>query len=268
MEAWDLDELSGERFVLGLGSQVKHVMEARFSVGFERPAARLAEYVQAVRTIWAANRGEPVTHEGAFYKITMPTFHGPPRPERRDVPIGLAAVGPLMARTAGRVADALVGHPIASPRYLAEVVAPARDAGAAEAGRPATACPISAAVIVAIDPDPDRARREARLQIAFYATTRAYRQILVLHGRAALQPALRRAFVRRDLETLGGLIDDELLDQIAVAGSPDEVRDRLAGWQGAEERVVLSPPWYMVSPERSADLVAAVIDTFRTAGEP
>ena len=129
MTAWDLDEMSGDRFMLGLGPQVKRVLEARFSVRVDKPAPQMREYVQAVRTIWAANRGEPVVHEGEAYQITMPTFHGPPRPERRDTPILLAAVGPVLSRVCGEVADGLLGHPLASPLYLREAVAPAIAAG-------------------------------------------------------------------------------------------------------------------------------------------
>src|SRR5687768_3598408 len=133
MTAWDLDELSGGRFILGLGSQVKRVNINRFSVPFEHPAPKLAEYVRVIRTIWAANRGEDVVHEGRFYNVTMPTFHGQPQPHRRDVPIYLAAVGPIMCRTAGEVADGLLAHPLASPRYLSEVVRPAIAEGAERA---------------------------------------------------------------------------------------------------------------------------------------
>ena len=269
MEAWDLDELSGGRFLLGLGSQVKRVMEARFAVAFEHPAARLADYATAVRTVWAANRGEPVTHDGPFYRISMPTFHGPAQPGRRDVPILLAAVGPLMSRTAGAVADGVLGHPLASPRYLGAVVAPAIAAGLEQAARPAGACPVTAAPIVSIGADPLEARRAARLQIAFYATTRAYAPILALHERESIQGELRRAFVRRDHERMVQLVDDDLLDAIAVAGRPDEADDRLAAWLGVAaaagatvERVILTAPWYGLEPDDQREMIEIIGETF------
>jgi probable F420-dependent oxidoreductase len=271
MEAWDLDELSGGRFLLGLGSQVKRVMEARFAVAFEHPAARLADYAAAVRTVWAANRGEPVTHDGPFYRISMPTFHGPAQPGRRDVPILFAAVGPLMSRTAGTIADGVLGHPLASPRYLGAVVAPAIAAGLEQAARPAGACTVTAAPIVAIGADPLDARRAARLQIAFYATTRAYAPILALHERESIQGELRRAFVRRDHERMVQLVDDDLLDAIAVAGRADEARDRLAAWLGMAaaagapvERVVLTAPWYGLDADRQREMVQTIGETLGT----
>jgi probable F420-dependent oxidoreductase len=269
MEAWDLDELSGGRFSLGLGSQVRRVMEARFGIPFEHPAARLADYAEAVRTVWAANRGEPVTHDGPFYRISMPTFHGPAQPGRRNVPILFAAVGPVMSHAAGTVADGLLGHPLASPRYLGAVVAPAIAAGARQASRVAAACPITTTPVVSIGTDREQARRAARLQLAFYATTRAYAPILAIHDRVAIQGELRRAFVRRDHARMIELVDDELLDAIAIAGRPDEAADRLAGWLTAAasagatvERVVLSAPWYGLEADRHREMIETIGQTF------
>ena len=259
MNAWDLDELSGDRFMLGLGPQVKRVMEARFSVRVDRPAPQMREYVRAVRTIWAANRGESVVHEGETYKITMPTFHGPARPERRDTPILLAAVGPVLSHVCGEVADGLIGHPLASPCYLREAVAPAIASGRERSGR-AGPCPISAMPMVSIGEDEDEARRAARLQIAFYATTPSYKPILVMHGRGDLPRDLRRAFVNRDRERMADLIDDELLDAIAVAGRPDEALDRLRAWEGVADRAILGVPWYGMAPDRQRDALEAALE--------
>jgi probable F420-dependent oxidoreductase len=269
MSAWDLDELSGDRFVLGLGPQVKRVMEARFSIQVDKPAPRLREYVRALHVVWAANRGKNVAHEGDYYRITMPTFHGPVRPERRDTPVYLAAVGPVLSRVAGEVADGLLGHSLASPRYLAEAVAPRIAEGLAAAGRAAEACPIAAMPMVSLGDDPDEARRAARLQIAFYATTPSYKPILALHGRAALPRDLRRAFVNSDRARMAELIDDEFLDAIAIAGRPDEAPDRLRAWEGVAERAILGVPWYGVDAGRQREALDAALELAAAAcGRP
>jgi len=260
MTAWDLDELSGDRFMLGLGAQVKRVLEARFSVKVDRPAPQMAEYVRAVRTVWAANRGEARVHEGERYRITMPTFHGPLRLDRRDTPILVAGVGPVMSRVCGEVADGLLGHPMASPRYLGEAVAPRIAEGLARAGRPGDACTITAMALASIGDDAEAARRAARLQIAFYATTPSYKAILSLHGRADLPRDLRRAFVGHDRDRMAALIDDDLLDAIAVAGRPDEAVDRLAAWSGVADRVVLSVPWYGLTEGRVRESISAALE--------
>jgi alkanesulfonate monooxygenase SsuD/methylene tetrahydromethanopterin reductase-like flavin-dependent oxidoreductase (luciferase family) len=284
MTAWDLDELSGGRFMLGLGPQVKRLLEARFSVRVDKPAPQMREYVRALRVVWAANRGDEAaggsegaaasgaaggsratgaanaTFEGDHYRITMPTFHGPARPERRDTPVLIAAVGPILSRVAGEVADGLIGHPLASPCYLREAVAPRIAEGLAVAGRPTDACPITAMPMVSLGDDADEARRAARLQIAFYATTPSYKAILALHDRAALPRDLRRAFVSGDRARMAELIDDELLDAIAIAGRLDEAADRLKSWDDVADRVVLGVPWYGMDEARQRDALDAALD--------
>lgn len=262
MTAWDLDEWSGGRFICGLGTQVKRVNQNRFSVPFEHPAPKLKEYVHVMRTVWAANRGEDVTFEGRFYNVTMPTFHGHPQPHRRDVPIYFAAVNEVMCKASGEVADGLLAHPLASPRYLTEVVKPAIEAGAEKAGRKASEVNLTAAPMISISDDVDLARREVKLQIAFYATTRTYTRILELHDRAHLVPELRSAFEAKDKQRMTELIDDELCDEIALAGTAEEVKDGLARWDGIADRMMLTPPWYGPKPERLFELGAAILETF------
>jgi probable F420-dependent oxidoreductase len=262
MTAWDLDELSGGRFVLGLGSQVKGVNERRFSVPFEHPAPKLKEYAQVLHTVWAANRGEKVTHEGRFYTVTMPTFHGAAQPDRRSVPVYFAAVGPVMARICGEIADGLIGHPLASPKYLAEVVCPAIAEGAERAGRSPADCNLTASPMISISDDVDLARREVKLQIAFYATTRTYRGILGLHGKEQIIGELRRAFEARDRDRMVELIDDDLCDAIAAAGTADEVKDRIGEWTALADRLMVSGPWYGPSAGRMMENYQALVETF------
>jgi probable F420-dependent oxidoreductase len=266
MTAWDLDELSGGRFILGLGTQVKRVNENRFSVPFEHPAPKLKEYAQVLRTVWSANRGQDVVHEGRFYTVTMPSFHASPLPDRRDVPIYFAAVGRLMARTCGEIADGLLGHPLASPKYLAEVIRPAIAEGAERSGRKPEECNLTASPLVSISDDADVARRELKLQIAFYATTRSYRAILELHGRGPLIGELRSAFEARDKDRMVELIDDELCDAIGAAGPVGEVLDRIERWKGVADRLMVAGPWYGPSAARIMENYQALVETFGGPG--
>lgn len=275
MEAADLWSLSGGRFRLGLGAQVRRIMEARFGIPYDQPAARMEDYVRAVRAVWAARHGRAGGHEGPFYRISMPTFLSrtlgdiprnpmtdPGAGMAGDPPILMAAVGPMMSRVAGRVADGVIGHPLASPAWLAEVVAPAVAEALAEGGRLPDACPITAMPLVAISPDVDAARRAVKLQLAFYATTRNYAGILRLHGREAVVNEVRRAFVRGDHDRIVEAIDDELLDAIAIAGRPDEARQRLAAWEGVAETAILAVPFYGVSEAFGRELWHAVVEVF------
>lgn len=266
MEAMDLDELSGGRFMIGLGTQVKRINQNRFSVKFEHPAPKLKEYAQVMRTVFAANRGDDVVFEGRFYNVTMPTFGGLRQPPPRDIPIYFAAVNKLMARYCGEVADGLLGHPLASVKYLEEVVRPAIADGTERAGREPDACNLTASPLISISDDVDLARREVKLQIAFYATTRTYTPILELHGKANLVPALREAFEKKDKDKMVSLIDDDLCDEIAAAGTAEEVKDRVKEWHRVADRLMVAGPWYGPGPQRMMENYQALVETFGPLG--
>ncbi|MFD2351409.1 TIGR03617 family F420-dependent LLM class oxidoreductase [Nonomuraea ferruginea] len=133
----DLQALSGGRFVLGLGTQTKPHITRRFGMPWGRTAARMREYITALRAIWDDwNTGRPVRHEGEHYRHTLMTATFRPAPHGHgNPPIHLAAVGPLMTRLAGEVADGLIPHGFSTERYFREVTLPALEEGLARAGR-------------------------------------------------------------------------------------------------------------------------------------
>ncbi len=125
--AWELARATRGRFSLGLGTQVKAHIERRFSMGFEHPAAKLRDYVLAMRAIFRAFQGdEPLHYEGDFYSFTLLTdFFSPGPSEHPDIPLSVAGVNVGMAHLAGEVFDGFHVHPFHSPRYLDERIRPA-----------------------------------------------------------------------------------------------------------------------------------------------
>jgi probable F420-dependent oxidoreductase len=261
MESRDLAELSGGRFVLGLGSQVKGVNERRFSVPFEHPAAKMAEAIEVIREVWAAFDGNPIDHQGRFYTVTLPPFPGA-SPPSGPIPIYLAAVNVRMAETAGRLADGVSGHPMTSPRYVAEVLRPAVERGAREVGRDPGEVSITTNLIVQVSEDREQSRLEAAYQVAFYATTRTYAPVLAMHGFEELIGPLRKAHARGDFAGMAELAMP-MVDSFAVAGTPDEVRAGVARYDGLVDRVILGGTWVGPSPERVRESYRLLLDTFR-----
>jgi probable F420-dependent oxidoreductase len=260
MAARDLAELSSGRFVLGLGSQVKRINEHRFGVAFEHPAPKMAEAVEVIRDVLATFGGAPIDHRGPYYSVTMAPFPGagpPPGP----IPIHLAAVNVTMAETAGRCADGVLGHPMTSPSYVRDVLRPAVVRGALQAGRRPEGITISTGVILQVSEDPELARREAALQIGFYATTRTYRPVLEVHGFGDRVEPLRRAFVRGDYPEM---IDVALpmVGALGIAGTAGECRDRLQEYEGVVDRVILGGAWVGPSEERLNQNHRAIVDAF------
>jgi probable F420-dependent oxidoreductase len=265
--AWDLAALSGGRFILGLGTQVKAHLEKRFSVSGERPAARIREYILALRAIFDAfAKRAPLRFEGEFWRFSLLTDFFDPGPlEVADPPIYLAGVNDRMARVAGEVADGFCVHPLNSPQYLSEVVRPSIEEGAKQAGRDPGAVSIVTPVFTIVgDPGPelDRQRDAIRLQIAFYGTTPSYGRVFEVHGRDDLTARLGSLLRAGDRAQMAAAIDDELLDAFSVTASWDGLADALLNrFAGLADRIFpyavrgLSDP---AVAERWAAVAAAV----------
>jgi probable F420-dependent oxidoreductase len=236
--AWDLQAVTGGRFVLGLGSQIRPHITQRFSMPWSRPAARMTELVRGIRAIWASwETGEPLRFEGDFYTHTrmIPAFD--PGPSPFGLPrIFTAGVGPAMTEVAGEVADGFFVHPVNTRRSLQEITLPAIRAGAERAGRDVADVELVCVTIIVTgrnDAELERSHEAVRQQLGFYGTTPAYRPVFALHGYGDLQPELA-ALARQDRwAEMASLIDDDLIATIAVVGSPGEIapqlRERLAG---------------------------------------
>ncbi|MEU2350398.1 TIGR03617 family F420-dependent LLM class oxidoreductase [Modestobacter sp. NPDC049651] len=231
MTAHDLQRYTRGRFQLGLGTQVKAHVERRFSMPWSAPAARMREYVAALRAIWSAwQDGTPLRFRGDFYSHTLMTPMFSPQPHEWGAPpVHLAAVGPLMTRLAGEVADGLLVHAFTTERYLREHTLPTLGEGLALAGRDRSAVTVSLPGLVVSGrtaEETDRAADAARRTIAFYGSTPAYRPVLDLHGWGDLAAELHRLSVGRDEQrwtAMAALVDDEVLHTFAVVADPDDV---------------------------------------------
>ena len=241
--AWELAEASGGRFRLGLGTQVRAHVERRYSADFDPPGPRLREYVQAVRACFAAFRGEPLAHDGEFWKLSLlPSTWSPGRIDVADPPIDVAAVNPWMLRMAGEVADGVHVHPLNTPTYLSTTVVPNVSAGAAKAGRtlgdlevivPTFAAPGNTA-------DEVQAWRElARMQVSFYGSTPNYAFVFDQLGRDGTTARIREKQKAGDIAGMAAQIDDDLLEHFCVSGDWAAVADGLVTrYKGTATRVV------------------------------
>ena len=246
---WDLQALSRGRFLLGLGSQIRPHIEKRFGMPWSHPAARMRELVLAIREIWRVWReGGRLDFRGEFYRHTLmtPMFSPGPNPFG-DPPIFLAGVGPAMTEVAGEVADGFFVHPLHSERSLREVTLPALERGLAKSGRSRGQLQLSAQVMIvsgSSDEETEAARRATRQQIAFYASTPAYRVVLDVHGWGELQPELNALSKRGQWSEMARLVSDEVLESIAICCPLGEVAARVRARYGdAAARVSLVAHW-------------------------
>jgi probable F420-dependent oxidoreductase len=237
--AWDLQQLSGGRFNLGLGTQVKGHNELRYSTPWTGgPGPRLREYLQVLRAIFAGfASGKVEPFEGAHYRFgLLPPFFNPGPIDHPPPPINIAAVNTYMATLGGELCDGLRLHPIGTFAYTQAVVRPAIAAGAAKAGRTLADVNVIGAPFLATgktEADVARAVQALKQHVAFYASTRTYHTVLAHHGWEDVGLELHRLSREGKWQELPKRLSDDMLAEWAVIATHDrlaaEVRARCAG---------------------------------------
>jgi probable F420-dependent oxidoreductase len=263
--ALDLDEMSGGRFVLGLGTGTRRMRTDWLGAPAERPARRVRETIDAIRAVWNASEAGAIEYEGELVRLAVRPY-GRAGQQRKAIPIYLAGVNEGMCRTAGAVADGVVAHPMATVRYIDEVMRPAINDGAEREGRTGTEVKIADWIIAAVSDDADRAREDAKRQIAFHATVRTYDRIIDLHGFTEVAAQIRELWKKFDLAGMTALVTDEMLEAMGIAGSAQECRDQLVERTSSADRLLLGAPVVATDPGALRDYHAALIEAFGNPG--
>ncbi len=243
MTAMTLQALSGNRFLLGVGPSGPQVIEGWHGVPYGKPLARTKEYIEIIRKILA--REAPLTYQGEHYQIpyTGPGATGLGKPLRSivhgnpDLPIYTASITPAGLRTAGEVSDGTL--PIwFSPEQADLVVQPVLE-GIRKAGKPATLEHFDMAPYVKIYMGSDlQACRDAlRPNLALYIggmgarSKNFYNDFAVRLGYEAEAAKIQDLYLDGHKKDAEALVPDALIDEIALVGSADRIKDRLQAWK-------------------------------------
>lgn len=260
--AANLDELSGGRFVYGLGTGPPDWNRRFHGMGYERPVQRIREYVDVMRGAWrAAYETATFDYEGELYRIdgyarTLPQA-------RPALPVFLAAVQGEMCALAGEIADGVLFNVLSTPRYVRELALPHLERGAARSGRDLRTLERAAAITGAVSDDRAEARRWARHHIAFYSVIPYFDVMFRLHGFERQAAAIRAAAARQDPAGMIAAVTEEMVDVFAVCGTPAEARRRLADWD-VLDTIVLFPPTFQLGDDEIRANHANLLDAFAT----
>jgi probable F420-dependent oxidoreductase len=247
--AWDLAGYSGGRFVLGLGSQVGPTLLSRFGIEADRPAARLRDYVLAVRACWEAYRKGRGRYEGEFYAIRQPIFSPGADDPWPAIRLYVAGVNPVMTAVAGEVADGFAAHMFSTPVYIDRILRPALARGATRAKRDAP--PVLMPLVVGRD------RASLALQMTTY-TVPAYRRVLDESGLREEADAILAAIADRRRTEAARIIEEHCLDQLGVAVL-DDLAERVRLWSAHADAIGLTVPWYGLDRDAQVALFRDVL---------
>ena len=260
--AWDLQLMSRGRFRLGLGSQVRPHIENRYGATWSPPAARMREIVLAVKAILSSwQDGTPLDFRGEHTRHTLmpPTFVPGPNPYGPP-PVLLGALGPVMTRTAAEVADGLLVMPFHSHRHFRERTLPAVEEGLRRARRERV--DVFPQAILAMGRTAEEltaATAGARMLLAFYGSTPAYRPVLDVEGWGEVQPELNALSKRGDIAAMVSLVTEEMVETLAVRGTPEQCAADLERRFGdVADRVCAYFPGHDPGTEQIASLARAL----------
>lgn len=267
LEALDIDELSDGRFILGLGSGVQRLNELWHNARFGKPVGHMRETVRNIRHFWeSCNSGDEMALEGEYEPMHIRGYERPFAVRRTNIPIYVAAMGPVMTRLAGSIADGWISHELCSPRYLAEFTLPELESGIARVdGRTRADVDVVVSACCSVDKDPHEAKRRVAGLVGFYASVRTYADFFSFHGLAEEQQSVIEAFRSGEgADYLAGSVSDEMVDALTMAGDRDHVAERIVSYNGLADSVKLSPPTHGISADDTRiaqdEIIAMIAD--------
>jgi probable F420-dependent oxidoreductase len=261
LSALDLDRISSGRAVLGLGTSVRTWNENAHGVVYGKPVAHLREVVNAVRAIIErGHSGELGRIDGEYHKLDLRAFRGR-KPVRPSIPIYVPALFQNTVVLAGEIADGLLGHPVWSLKKIEEYDRTLADALATK-GRARSSFHVNLWNYVAIASDRKQAIDGLRGTVAFYSSIAQYEKYYAEHGFGAEARAAVEASSRGDTAAMLRAIPDEMVTTFAIAGTPDEVRERVDKMWRYADSLTLSPPQYFFPATRLSEYRNAIVDVF------
>ena len=266
--AADVDELSHGRMLLGLGAGTAEMLDAFYSTEPKALATRMREYLTCLRLSWDyLSSGEAESFEGRYYRFRPPELNpwGLRAMARPTIPVWLAAHGPKMVELAGELADGYMAT-MTTPRWVEQNVIPHLEAGMRRGGRDFSDLELCQMVVCSVHPDRELAYQRARTHIGFYSLHPLIDPLVELHGLEAERDAIREAAMTKGLGVLATETPDALVDALAIAGTPEEGRQKLAEWQALTPNIIFHTPYVPpLTAEESEDTYINILSAFGAA---
>tara|TARA_B100001109_G_scaffold254324_1_gene253750 strand:- start:1838 stop:2845 length:1008 start_codon:yes stop_codon:yes gene_type:complete len=247
LTALDLDEISNNRFILGLGSGVKNLNLYWHDIDFGKPVNHIEDVVNICRKVISESHLNPISYEGKEKKISLSGFDRPFTPKNTQIPIYLGTVGPLMTKKCGEIAEGWISHELCSPMYLENNIIPKLKEGSKSNEIPK----IVVSGLTVVDNDEKNAKRIAAGTVAFYASVKTYDEFFTSHGFGAEAEIIRKLFRERKIGEMIESVPDEMVDTFAIAGNKEFVKEAIDRYRGLADEIKLTPPTHYVTEEQT-----------------
>ncbi len=238
LAARDLDELSGGRFVLGVGTGNPHFNEWYMGADTSKPLAKMRDYLEIVRAVVAGGQGEPVRYQGPVHQIRWRASWEPTRP---SIPVYMSASGPNMVKLAGEVSDGVGVGIMSSVSFMADIVRPNALAAAAAAGRDPESVAFPMGSLISVNDDEELARDAAKASICglFHPVPHPYydSQLRQLGFADFADQAAELMPMGKTREAMD-VLPDEVIDTMTITGTPAQCAARIAEYDGVSDEII------------------------------
>jgi alkanesulfonate monooxygenase SsuD/methylene tetrahydromethanopterin reductase-like flavin-dependent oxidoreductase (luciferase family) len=238
LAARDLDELSGGRFVLGVGTGNPHFNQWYMGLDSSKPIKKMRDYLEIVRKVVAGRRGEAVRHQGDVHSIR---WRASWEPTSDTVPVYLSASGPNMVRLAGEASDGVGIGIMSSVEFMRDVVRPNARAGAEAAGRDPDGLAFPMGSLISVNQDVEKAREATKASICglYHPVPHPYydSQLRQL-GFVDFADQLTELMPAGKVAEAMAIVPDEVIETLTITGTPTECAARIASYEGVADEII------------------------------
>lgn len=214
MSAVTIDTVSNGRFILGLGTSSKPIVQEWHGLKFENPVQRMKEYVDIVRLVVS---GDKVSYDGQIFHLK--NFSLLIKSPRTQIPIYLAAINKKMVDLTWNVADGVIFYlrPLSELKTTITQMQSRRKID------------VTCQVITCVSDDAEKAILRAKQTIAFYVSVgKVYREFLESNGFQKETSAIFEEYAKNGLRNTHFFVTDDMMNSLSACGNPDDVRRQIS----------------------------------------
>ena len=240
LEARDLNEISGGRFILGVGTGNLHFNDYYMGIDSRRSQAKMRDFMEVVRLVVSGRAAERVRYQGEVHRIRWRATWNPTTP---TLPVYLSASGPNMVRLAGEVSDGVGVGIMSSVEFVRDIVRPNAQAGAEAAGRDPQELRFPTAATVSVNSDVEAARNASRAAICklYHPIPHPYYDSQLRQmGFAEFADQATRLMPVGKLREAMALVPDEVVDRMTITGNVEQCARRIEAYVGVADELILA----------------------------